>query len=231
MAYVENESSESLEVDQEAMLDVEIGDSNAQKRAILLDMIDNKKKVKKKGILYIARVPPGMKPSHLKRVLSDFCDVERVWCTSTDKENKKSRRAPSEAWVEVSSSKKAKKVARLLHMRPMGFGRFKEDLWNMKYLKGVEWHHLSTQHLHKKKMREKRLQQHIADAKKTANFYLQQIEKQRHDEEVKDRKRKRGEETVEEETSKDVKRTYQQKKSVEKGDTLDDGLLMKLFSK
>lgn len=202
------------------------------KRAHLKDLIENKKKVKKKGIVYISRVPPGMKPFHLKKVLSDYCEVERVWCTATDNDKKKSRKAPSEAWVEISSAKKAKRLANLLHMNPMGYGRYKEDLWNMKYLKDVEWHHLSTQFMHKKKMREKRLQQHIADAKKNANFFLQQIEKQRHEDTVNERKRKRGENEEEpKEETKSIKRTYKQKESVDKGDNLDDDLLKKLFSK
>lgn len=201
------------------------------------DDIENKidilqKKMKNKGIVYISRVPPGMKSSQLKSILSNFCTVERIWCTGNDiKKSKKQRRGPSEAWVEISSEKKAKKIAKLLNRTPIGVGRYKEDLWTIKFLPGVKWHHLTIQHLHKQKMREQRLKKNIADAKKKTNFFLQQREKQFHEERVKERKRKRGDvpETDDDKLDeKKIKRTYQQKQVIVKNDEYDDDLLMKV---
>jgi len=76
---------------------------------------DTTKKVKKRGVVFISRLPPGMKPQVLKQIINQYTEVMRLWCNHIDNESKKKQRksggALPEAWIEVSSRKKAKVCA------------------------------------------------------------------------------------------------------------------------
>jgi hypothetical protein len=61
----------------------------------------------------------------------------------------------------------------------------------IKYLKGFQWSDLMNQQLHHKKLRDQRLRQHVDFAKRQANFYLDNVEKQQEYEKRQDKKRKR----------------------------------------
>lgn len=53
---------------------------------------DFNKKLKKRGVIYIARVPPRMTPSKLKSLLSDFGEVTRIFLVEEDASKRKRRR-------------------------------------------------------------------------------------------------------------------------------------------
>ena len=58
--------------------------------------------------------------------------------------NKKTRY--SEGWVEFNYKKDAKAVALNLNNTPIGGKKrdyYREDIWNIKYLKKFKWHHLT----------------------------------------------------------------------------------------
>ena len=61
---------------------------------------------------------------------------------------KKSRKQFTEGWVEFADKKIAKAVARTLNNTSMGgkkAGFYHDDLWNVQYLKGFKWTHLTEQ--------------------------------------------------------------------------------------
>jgi len=105
-------------------------------------------------------------------------------------------------------------------------------LWNIKYLRGFQWQDLTNQLVHQRKVRDKRLAQRVELAKKEANFFLNNREKQL-DFERREKKRKRKESDDEGEKEdtlvlqpEQIKRTFQQqrggKEQVNEDEELDD---------
>lgn len=81
-------------------------------------------KLKKRGVVYIARIPPRMTPTKVKALLSDFGEVTRVYLVEEDPTVRKRRKKEHgssggkrylEGWVEFSSKKKAKHIAQSLN--------------------------------------------------------------------------------------------------------------------
>lgn len=190
------------------------------------------KSPKQRGVVFLSRLPIGMKPSQLKQYMMEYGKVQRMWCVPIDKSGKKATgRMPMEAWIEFKTRKRARRVAEALNCSPVGRGRFKEELWNIRYLKGFTWQDLMGQQLHHKKLRDQRLRQRVDHAKKSINFYLNQKEKQ-DNEERKSKKRKNVEEAPEVPTEETAKRTFSQtvqSKAPEELQTLDDDFLASLL--
>lgn len=191
---------------------------------------------KKRGVVYISRLPTGMKPSQLKQQMMQYGKVERMWCVPIDKTGKKATgRMPMEAWVEFKTRKRARRIADALNCSPIGHGRFKDELWNIKYLKGFTWQDLMNQQLHHKKMRDQRLRQRVEHAKRAVTFYLNQKEKQDSEEKKKSKKRKQPSDQPEETPEvapEAVKRVFHQTPKAiapEDNDDLDDDFLSKLM--
>ena len=159
-----------------------------------------------KGVVYLSRVPPMMNAHQLRALLASYGEIGRIWLEvpelisqdktlSEAKAAKMAKRMPKEGWVEFERAKKAYKAAKLLHCQQMGTGRFKHDLWSIKYLKNFSWSDLVNQHLHRKKMRESRLRQNLSRAKQEATKYLENRNKQ---EELEKRKKRPRTENTEE---------------------------------
>jgi hypothetical protein len=81
-------------------------------------------KLKKRGVLYIARIPPRMTPTKIKALLSDFGEVTRVYLVEEDATVRKRRKKEHggsggkryiEGWVEFANKGTAKHVARSLN--------------------------------------------------------------------------------------------------------------------
>lgn len=158
-----------------------------------------KKKNRGKGVVYLARIPPLMTARELRQLLTPIGEIGRVWVEEPDvvtkdntlsnkKKNQMLRKLPKEAWVEFVRAKKAYKAAKLLHCTAIGSGRFKEDLWTIKYLKDFTWSDLVNQHLHRKKMKEQRLRQNISRAQQEASSFLKNRDRQQS---IENKKRRR----------------------------------------
>lgn len=81
-------------------------------------------KLKKRGVLYVARIPPRMTPTKIKALLSDFGEVTRVYLVEEDPTVRKRRKKEHggsggkryiEGWVEFANKRKAKHVAMSLN--------------------------------------------------------------------------------------------------------------------
>lgn len=200
---------------EELEFDLEDEDGMENKRMSLEDLIaraksdkadeevanaSGKAKNKGKGVVYIARIPPAMTQHQLRSLLSPYGEIGRIWIETPEsisqdrtlskgKANKLARKMSKEGWVEFERAKKAYRTAKLLHTQAIGVGRFKHDLWSIKYLKDFSWNDLVNQHLHRKKMREERLRQSISRAKREANKFMENRHKQDSLENKKKRKR------------------------------------------
>ena len=84
--------------------------------------------LRKRGVLYVARIPPKMTPTKIKSLLSEFAEVTRVYLVEEDPTVRKRRKKMHggsggkryvEGWVEFSSKKKAKHIAQSLNNTPI----------------------------------------------------------------------------------------------------------------
>lgn len=116
------------------------------------------KAARKSGVLYISRVPPFMKPSTLKHFLSPHAPsgLGRIFLTPEDhgqhtrrvKSGGNKKKSFTDGWVEFVSKKEAKMAAEVLNGNIIGGKKgnfYHDDLWNLKFLKGVKWAHLDEQ--------------------------------------------------------------------------------------
>ncbi|CAM9640571.1 unnamed protein product, partial [Phaeothamnion confervicola] len=115
---------------------------------------DYNEKMRRRGVVYISRVPPMMKPAKMKHLLEMHGAVTRIYLVEEDASVRKSRkraggshgRRYTEGWVEFEDKRVAKAVADSLNNTQIG-GRkrdkSREDLWNLKYLKRFKWDHLT----------------------------------------------------------------------------------------
>lgn len=85
-------------------------------------------KLRKRGVIYIARIPPRMTPTKVKALLSEFAEVTRVYLVEEDQTIRKRRKKEYggsggkryiEGWVEFASKKKAKHIATSLNSTPI----------------------------------------------------------------------------------------------------------------
>jgi ESF2/ABP1 family protein len=113
-------------------------------------------KTTKPGVIYLSSLPPYLKPSALRNLLTQrgFSPVTRLFLApSTKAKNhysakKSSRQLYSEGWIEFGSKKTAKRCAETLNAAIVGGrkgGFYHDDIWNMKYLPGVGWDDLMAQ--------------------------------------------------------------------------------------
>ena len=86
----------------------------------LTETEDFNKKLKKRGCIYVARVPPRMTPTKIKALLGEHAEVTRVYLVEEDASVRKRRKKEYggsggkryiEGWVEFASKKKAKHTA------------------------------------------------------------------------------------------------------------------------
>lgn len=165
---------------------------------------DYNEKLKKRGVIYVARIPPRMTPTKLKALLSDFGEITRVFCEPEDAAKRKRRQKLSgngskryvEGWVEFESKSIAKRVAQALHQQPItNYKRshFYGDLWNVKYLKGFKWSHLTEKVAYERRVREQKLRLETMQARRETADFKRLLETGKVLDKIEQRKRKRGE--------------------------------------
>ncbi|KAK3697548.1 S-adenosylmethionine-dependent methyltransferase [Vermiconidia calcicola] len=116
------------------------------------------KAAQRSGVVYISRVPPFMKPQTLRHFLAPHASkgIGRVFLTPEDhaahtrrvKSGGNKKKSFTDGWVEFVSKREAKIAAETLNGNIIGGKKgnfYHDDLWNMKYLKGFKWSHLTEQ--------------------------------------------------------------------------------------
>ncbi|KAL2761078.1 hypothetical protein ACRALDRAFT_205092 [Sodiomyces alcalophilus JCM 7366] len=119
-------------------------------------LLATEKALRKSGVIYLSRIPPYMKPQKLRSLLTPFGELNRIFLAPEDPASRTRRikaggnkkRLFTEGWVEFVSKKDAKRTCELLNARPIGGKKgsyYCDDVWNMVYLKGFKWRHLTEQ--------------------------------------------------------------------------------------
>ncbi|KAL1599508.1 RNA-binding ATPase activator esf2 [Paraconiothyrium brasiliense] len=150
--------------------------------------LPSKPKKDKSGVIYLSRVPPFMKPTVLRSLLTPYGDVGRVFLTPEPSTSRAQRLRTGgtrrklflDGWVEFLSKKDAKFVADNLNASTMGGkkrGRWHDEVWNVKYLSGVKWAHLVEQIQNENAERAARLRVEIAKGKRENERFLENVER------------------------------------------------------
>ncbi|EIN10263.1 hypothetical protein PUNSTDRAFT_63819 [Punctularia strigosozonata HHB-11173 SS5] len=108
------------------------------------------------GVIYISRIPPGMRPPKVRHLMSMHGEVGRVYLQQEDPKRAYLRRKHTstkkphftEGWVEFKDKRVARAVAEMLNAQPIGGkkgSRWRDDVWTMKYLPRFKWNMLTEQ--------------------------------------------------------------------------------------
>ncbi|KAH6563704.1 hypothetical protein BASA62_008357 [Batrachochytrium salamandrivorans] len=140
------------------------------------------------GVVYLSRIPPFMKPTKVRSLLTRYGKLGRIYLNPEDaktaarrrkyKQNK--RQNFTEGWVEFLDKSEAKRAAAALNNTIMGGkkrSRFHDDIWNIRYLPRFRWNHLTEQLAYELKVKEQRIQTEMAQAKRENKVYLQNVGK------------------------------------------------------
>jgi ESF2/ABP1 family protein len=142
------------------------------------------------GVIYMSHIPPFMKPHTLKNLLAPYAPsgVGRVFLTPEDHEKRQARirgggnkkRNFVDGWVEFVSKKEAKVVVETLNTRNIGGkkgGYYFDDVWNLKYLKGFKWRHLTEQIANENAERAARMRAEGSSSRREMREFLKNVER------------------------------------------------------
>jgi ESF2/ABP1 family protein len=143
-------------------------------------LLKSQKAAKKTGVIYISRIPPFMKPATLKHYLTPYGTIGRVFLTPEDPVAQKQRvrnggnkkKSFTDGWVEFSSKKDAKAAAETLNGNI-----YHDDMWNMKYLTGFKWSHLTEQIANENAERAARLRAEVARTRRENKSFVEDVER------------------------------------------------------
>ncbi|KIM70464.1 hypothetical protein SCLCIDRAFT_1206603 [Scleroderma citrinum Foug A] len=139
------------------------------------------------GVIYISRIPPGMRPEKVRHLMSQHGEVGRVYLQKEDPKVSYLRRKYTtdkkphfvEGWVEFKDKKVARTVATMLNAQPIGGKkgtRWRDDVWTMTYLPKFKWNMLTEQIAHEAAARAAKLRVEIAQSRSEQNEYLKNVE-------------------------------------------------------
>uniref|UniRef100_A0AAV1TZZ8 RRM domain-containing protein n=1 Tax=Peronospora matthiolae TaxID=2874970 RepID=A0AAV1TZZ8_9STRA len=203
----------------------------------------------RRGVVYLARVPPYMKPEKLRSLLTKYGAVNRIYLVPEDKTFYKKRvtaggnrrQKYTEGWIEFEDKKVAKRVAKRLNTMPIG-GRkrdyYHDDMWNLKYLRRFKWDHLTEKVAYDNRIRDQKLRLAIAQHRKENEKYLERVAQAKQFENMdarkaEQKKQQEKRQSVEDEDKKlpHLRRTFQQKRpmSSKQLQSLGDEAIEKVF--
>lgn len=149
---------------------------------------DAKREKPASGVIYISRIPPRMDVSAVRALLSKVGQLGRVWLRPESAEARKERRALGstrrreefrDGWVEFVKRSDAKRAARLLNGQPMAGalrpGRWANDLWCMRLLKGYTWRDLVEETCGGGRERTLKVKAEVAAARRERNFVEERV--------------------------------------------------------
>ncbi|KNE71366.1 hypothetical protein AMAG_15600 [Allomyces macrogynus ATCC 38327] len=152
------------------------------------DLSDFKAKTDRTGLVYMSRVPRFMPPDVVRKLLSQYADIGRIYLALEDAKSAHKRKKYTgngrknyvEGWIEFLDKREAKAVAKALNNELIGgrkLSKWHDSIWNLKYLPKFKWHHLTEQIAYEKRQREQRLRNEIMQAKRENKVYLDNVAK------------------------------------------------------
>ncbi|KAJ2918266.1 hypothetical protein MD484_g2187, partial [Candolleomyces efflorescens] len=156
------------------------------------------------GVVYISRIPPGMRPAKVRHLMSGYGEVGRVYLQQEDakraylrKKYTSTKKAHfTEGWVEFKDKKVARSVAEMLNAQPIGGkkgSRWRDDIWTMKYLPRFKWNMLTEQVAHEAAVQSAKLRVELSQSRQEQQDYLRNVELARVLDKRAEKKREKGE--------------------------------------
>jgi ESF2/ABP1 family protein len=176
-----------------------------------------RRKESRPGVIYLSSIPPHLRPSALHNLLEQrgFSPVTRLFLTPIAKDaakrtgsTSKARRSYGEGWVEFASHKTAKLCAQTLNATAIGGkkgGYYRDDLWNMKYLKGMGWNELMEGVRGERREEEARRDEERRHIQREAKIFLEGVEQGKKVEGIREKRKQKGQPDADQ-----PKRTFRQ---------------------
>lgn len=143
-----------------------------------------REKVRRSGVIYISYIPEGMTVISLKKKLSNY-GVNRVYLVpdTINKSKSKNKQNYKEGWIEFTDKIMAKLCEYELNGKIFGGkkrnNKYREEIWNLKYLHKFKWNNLMEKLQYNKKLREHRMKAELSQIKRENNFILDKFEQSR----------------------------------------------------
>jgi len=158
----------------------------------------------KRGVIYLSRIPPFMKPNKVRSIFEEFGEVTRLYLAEEDGKQRLKRKEKGgnaskqfqEGWIEFAERKLAKSVAESLNNTRIDVkkgGFYHDDLWNIKYLKHFKWDYLTEKLSYERRVRDSKINLAMTHAKRSNAEVVNLMEKTKVQRIVEGKKRKREE--------------------------------------
>ncbi|KAL8658822.1 MAG: hypothetical protein Q9226_000755 [Calogaya cf. arnoldii] len=140
---------------------------------------------RKPGVVYLSRIPPFMRPSTVRHLLSPFGSITKLFLTPEPPAQHTSRvrsggnkkRSFTDGWIEFTSHKSAKTCVAAINGQTMGGrGWYRDDVWNAKYLRGFGWEDLMESVRSEEREREERVRVGVRRDRKEREEFLRGVE-------------------------------------------------------
>lgn len=226
------------------------GSSTSASSVLVKDAKKYKEQLDKRGVVYMSRVPPFMKPNKARTLLEPYGEITRIYLAEEDASVRKKRKLSggnssrqfAEGWVEFADKKVAKRVAESLNNTPMGSRKgdfYRDDTWNLKYLKNFKWEFLTEKVAYERRVREQKVKASMLQAKRENAEFVELVEQNKTYKHVEERKRRRDESNGKKGGGAATQkvRSFKQNKLIGSRngegamDKVSDGVLGKLFAK
>lgn len=161
---------------------------NVSKPLTKKNLVATEAAIKKSGVVYLSRIPPFMKPAKLRSLLEPYGKINRIFLSPEDptahtrrvKAGGNKKRSFVDGWVEFVNKKDAKSVCELLNAQTIGGKKgsyYRDDIWNLLYLKGFKWHNLTEQIAAENAERTSRMRAEISKTTKENKEFVRNVER------------------------------------------------------
>lgn len=151
------------------------------------NLVTTEKAIQKSGVVYLSRIPPFMKPAKLRSLLEPYGTINRIFLAPEDptaharrvKAGGNKKKSYTEGWVEFLRKKEAKAVCELLNARTIGGKKgsyYRDDIWNLLYLKGFKWNNLTEQISTENAERASRMRAEISKTSRENKEFVRNVE-------------------------------------------------------
>ncbi|KAI4222954.1 MAG: hypothetical protein L6R36_005786 [Xanthoria steineri] len=158
---------------------------------------------RKPGVIYLSRIPPFMRPSTVRHLLTPFGPITKLFLTPEPPSQHTARvrsggnkkRSFIDGWVEFGSHKSAKTCVAAINGQTMGGrGWYRDDVWNARYLRGFGWDDLMEGVRAEEREREERVRVGVRRERKEREEFLRGVERAKVEEGRRRKREGRGEE-------------------------------------
>ncbi|KAK8143487.1 RNA-binding ATPase activator esf2 [Beauveria asiatica] len=151
------------------------------------NLVATEKAIQRSGVVYLSRIPPFMKPAKLRSLLEPYGVINRIFLAPEDptaharrvRAGGNKKRSYTEGWVEFLRKKDAKAVCALLNAGTVGGKKgsyYRDDIWNLMYLKGFKWHNLTEQIASENAERASRMRAEISKTARENKEFVRNVE-------------------------------------------------------